>query len=171
MLGLHRCAQTFSSCREGGLLPSHRAGASHRGALALGVRVLAAGSLVDPWVRKIPSRGKRQPAPVFFPGKIPWTEELGGLQSVGSQRVGHDWVGPHTHYSMVVLMNLARGLKSQTELGSRGSHYVKLCVFGQYISHLDLSVQVYKRRKKMYQLLHRATGRNEWAVRQRFLVT
>ena len=22
--------------------------------------------------------------------KIPWTEELGGLQSVGSQRVGHD---------------------------------------------------------------------------------
>ena len=23
--------------------------------------------------------------------KIPWTEELGGLQSMGSQRVGHDW--------------------------------------------------------------------------------
>ena len=22
--------------------------------------------------------------------KIPWTEELGGLQSMGSQRVGHD---------------------------------------------------------------------------------
>ena len=22
--------------------------------------------------------------------KIPWTEELGGLQSTGSQRVGHD---------------------------------------------------------------------------------
>ena len=28
----------------------------------------------DPWVRK-----------------IPWTEEPGGLQSMGSQRVGHDW--------------------------------------------------------------------------------
>ena len=23
--------------------------------------------------------------------RIPWTEELGGLQSMGSQRVGHDW--------------------------------------------------------------------------------
>ena len=23
--------------------------------------------------------------------KIPWTEELGGLQSMGLQRVGHDW--------------------------------------------------------------------------------
>ena len=24
--------------------------------------------------------------------RIPWTEELGGLQSMGSQRVGHNWV-------------------------------------------------------------------------------
>ena len=24
--------------------------------------------------------------------RIPWTEEPGRLQSVGSQRVGHDWV-------------------------------------------------------------------------------
>ena len=23
--------------------------------------------------------------------RIPWTEESGGLQSIGSQRVGHDW--------------------------------------------------------------------------------
>ena len=28
--------------------------------------------------------------------KIPWTEEPGGLQSIGSQRVGHDWVHTHT---------------------------------------------------------------------------
>ena len=27
----------------------------------------------------------------------PWTEEPGGLQSMGSQRVGHDWVTEHTH--------------------------------------------------------------------------
>ena len=26
----------------------------------------------------------------ILPGKIPWTEEPGGLQSMGSQRVGHD---------------------------------------------------------------------------------
>ena len=27
--------------------------------------------------------------------KIPWTEELGRLQSMGSQRVGHDWMTEH----------------------------------------------------------------------------
>ena len=27
--------------------------------------------------------------------KIPWTEELGQLQSMGSQRVGHNWVTSH----------------------------------------------------------------------------
>ena len=30
--------------------------------------------------------------------RIPWTEEPGGLQSVGSQRVRHDWaINAHTH--------------------------------------------------------------------------
>ena len=33
-----------------------------------------------------------QPTPVFLPGKSPWTEEPGGLQSAGSQRVRHDLV-------------------------------------------------------------------------------
>ena len=28
--------------------------------------------------------------------RIPWTEKPGGLQSTGSQRVGHDWVTKHT---------------------------------------------------------------------------
>ena len=26
----------------------------------------------------------------IFAGRIPWTEETGGLQSMGMQRVGHD---------------------------------------------------------------------------------
>ena len=29
--------------------------------------------------------------------RIPWTEEPGGLQSTGSQRVGHDWVNLLTY--------------------------------------------------------------------------
>ena len=29
--------------------------------------------------------------------KIPWTEEPGGLQSMGSRRGGHDWANKHTH--------------------------------------------------------------------------
>ena len=29
--------------------------------------------------------------------RIPWTEEPGGPQSIGSQRVGHDWASSRTH--------------------------------------------------------------------------
>ena len=42
----------------------------------------------DLWVRKIHWRRKWQPTPVFLPGESPWTEESGGLQSMGSQKVG-----------------------------------------------------------------------------------
>ena len=31
--------------------------------------------------------------------EIPWTEEPGGLQSMGSQRVRHDWATDHKHAS------------------------------------------------------------------------
>ena len=41
----------------------------------------------NPWVRKIP-----WVTPVFLPGEVPRTEKPGGLQSMGSQRVGDDRV-------------------------------------------------------------------------------
>ena len=41
----------------------------------------------NPWVRKIPWRRKWHPTSVFLCGEIPWTEESGGLQSIGSQRI------------------------------------------------------------------------------------
>jgi len=44
----------------------------------------------DCWVGKIPCSRAQQPSPVFLPGKFPQTEEPGRLQSIGSQRVGHD---------------------------------------------------------------------------------
>ena len=44
----------------------------------------------DPQIRKIPWRRKWQPTPVFLPGEAPWTEEPGGLQSTGSQRLRHN---------------------------------------------------------------------------------
>jgi len=34
--------------------------------------------------------GLERPPPLFLPGESPWTEEPGGLQSMGLQRVGHD---------------------------------------------------------------------------------
>jgi len=44
----------------------------------------------NPWVGKIPWRRAWQPTAVFLPGESPWTEEPGGLQFMGLQRVGHD---------------------------------------------------------------------------------
>ena len=38
----------------------------------------------NPWVGKIFWSRKWQPTLVCLPGKIPWTEEPGGLQSMGS---------------------------------------------------------------------------------------
>ena len=46
---------------------------------------------------RVPSLGREDPLEEdvathssILAGKIPWTEEPGGLQSMGSQRVGHD---------------------------------------------------------------------------------
>ena len=44
----------------------------------------------NPWVGKMPWRGEWQPIPVFLPEKIPWTVKPAGLQSIASQRIGHD---------------------------------------------------------------------------------
>ena len=44
----------------------------------------------DPLVGKIPWRRAWQPTPVFLSEEFPWTEEPGGLQSMGSQRAGHE---------------------------------------------------------------------------------
>ena len=40
---------------------------------------------LDPCVERIPWRRAWQPSPVFLPGKSPWTEEPGGLQSMEPQ--------------------------------------------------------------------------------------
>ena len=56
--------------------------------------------------------------------KIPWREELGGLQSVGSQRVGHSFVTEHigTHRAYYALGN-----------GSRNSSKIKKIKGGNII--------------------------------------
>ena len=59
--------------------------------------------------------------------KIPWMEEPGRLQSMGSQRVGHDWAtslvpqphpSPHTHLwqVMTTLLNVPGGQKHPTHV-------------------------------------------------------
>ena len=50
----------------------------------------------SPWVEKIPWRRAWQPTPILLLGEFPWTEEPGGLQSTGSQRVGYNWTTRHS---------------------------------------------------------------------------
>ena len=54
-----------------------------------------------PWVWKIPCRREWQPPPVLLPGESPRTEEPGGIQFIGLQRVGHNW----TTFSFVAKNN------------------------------------------------------------------
>ena len=49
----------------------------------------------DPW------RRKWQPTPVLLPGESPWTEEPGGLQSMGSQESDTTWRLNHLHHKFV----------------------------------------------------------------------
>ena len=45
---------------------------------------------LDPWVEKILWRRAWHPSSILAL-RIPWTEEPGGLWSIGSYRVGHNW--------------------------------------------------------------------------------
>ena len=65
--------------------------------------------------------------------KIPWTEEPGGLQPVGSQRVGHDWatslslsvmdIEVHTSFWISVFV-LFRYISRSESAGSSGSYII-----------------------------------------------
>ena len=53
---------------------------------------------------RVPSLGQQDPLEKgmtvhsgILAWRIPWAEEPGGLQSMGSQRIGHDYVAEHTH--------------------------------------------------------------------------
>ena len=58
---------------------------------------LQCGRSSNPWIGKIPWRRAWQPNSSILAWRITWTEEPGGLQSVGLQRVGHDWATKRTH--------------------------------------------------------------------------
>ena len=47
------------------------------------------------WLGKIPCTRAWQHIPVFLLGESPWTEDPGRLQSMGSERVRHDWATKH----------------------------------------------------------------------------
>ena len=61
-------------------------------------------AMQETWVQSLgwedPLEKGLQCTPVFLPGESPWTEEPGRLQSMGLQRVRHDWAtNPFTFFS------------------------------------------------------------------------
>ena len=58
------------------------------------------------WIGKVPWRRAWQPTLVYLPGESPWTEAPDGLQSTGSQRVGHDWSNWTSTHAGWVMRNL-----------------------------------------------------------------
>ena len=49
----------------------------------------------DPWVEKIPLEGHMETHSSILAWRIPWREEPDGIQSVGPQRVRHNWWTEH----------------------------------------------------------------------------
>ena len=47
-------------------------------------------NVFDSWIETIPWKRAWKPTPVFLPGESPWTEEPGGQQSIGLQRIRHE---------------------------------------------------------------------------------
>ena len=80
----------------------------------------------NPWVGKILWRRAWQPTPVFLPGESPWTEEPGGLRSIRSQRVRHDWsdLAHSTHQKG--LKNVGRSSGCQDSMFGGLSHDCEL---------------------------------------------
>ena len=93
-LGLRCCAWACPRCREWGLLCS-RAQASHCGGFSCWMEeAMAAHSSPLAW-------------------KIPWTEEPGRLQSMGSLTVGHDWA---TSLSLFTFMHWRREMATRSSV-------------------------------------------------------
>ena len=59
----------------------------------------------DPWVRKTPWRRKWQPTPVFLPGKLHGQRSPGRLQSMGLQRLRHNWATAYPHRNFPTRMS------------------------------------------------------------------
>ena len=73
------------------------------------MREISLKSGFSPWAGKIPRRSTRQPTLVSLPGESLWTEEPGRLQSMESQRVGHDWATKHnTAYTKHMISSLRK---------------------------------------------------------------
>ena len=59
-----------------------------------------------PGCQRSPEGGHGNPLQVFLPGGSPWTEVPGGLQSMGSQRVGYECMTKHSTHKHFIFFRL-----------------------------------------------------------------
>ena len=79
------------------------------------------------WVKKIPWRRKWQFTPVFLPGEFHWIEEPGRLQTIGAQRVSHEWSDLERMHSTpeAFMKGEARKEHAETWIVCEHHHYVR----------------------------------------------
>ena len=78
--------------------------------------------------------------------RIPWAEELGGLQSAGLQRVGHDWMtNAHKEPEMTLAQRHTNGQQVHGNVLNATNHQVNTDWY-----HNEISLAVTRRAKKSW---------------------
>ena len=97
----------------------------------------------NPCVGKILWRKKQQSTPVFLPGKSHGQRSMPGLQSLGLQRVGQDWV-TNTHMSTHLTLFKIEEHKSHYQASFRHSWTRKLRKTASLLSKKRHAVQTWQ---------------------------
>ena len=102
----------------------------------------------DPWVRKSPSRRKWQPTPAW---RIPWTEEPGGIKSIGSQRVRHNWATKCStaYYIYIYIYHFFNPLIHQWTLRWFIKHVFSICFSVTTSAIISYSIKCFKLKNKI----------------------
>ena len=80
----------------------------------------------------------------IFAWKIPWMEEPDRLQSVGSQRVGHDWATSLSFHFSLFLIRKNQSIKTLPVLGKELTYNVEAtCLFAQLMCVLLALFTIY----------------------------
>ena len=98
----------------------------------------------DPWIRKIPWRRAWQPTPVVLPGECPWTEEPGGQQFIGSQKVRHDEINLACMHGNILFFRLKLRRKAN----------VCWCVCTRVCVHICTCVCVGGEKSRQWEKIH-----------------
>ena len=106
----------------------------------------------NPWVGKIPWRRGQQPTPLFLPEEFHGPEEPGGLQSLGSHRIRHNWAtftfSSHNK-PLLTSYSMAKIWKYSLRSGTRQRYPLSLLLFNIVLEVLATEIRDEKDRKQI----------------------